>query len=65
MTEETGWSTRYESVDGNPVTGILVNEKANEEPAKVTFENKLTNDKWLSGDAYADNAFGHLEEEEG
>ena len=65
VTEETGWSTRYESVDGNPVTGILVNEKANEEPAKVTFENKLTNDKWLSGDAYADNAFGHLEEEEG
>ena len=51
VTEDTGWSWRYDCTSANSQT-------ANNETT-LTFINKLTREKWLSDDARAVNDFAH------
>ena len=56
VTEDTGWSWRYEP-QGNDKSVTL---SANNSSDTVTFTNDREKDKWLSGDAYAKNVFDYF-----
>ena len=53
VTEDTGWSWRYEP-QGNDKSVTL---SANNSSDTVTFTNDRVKDKWLGGDAYNQNKF--------
>ncbi len=53
VTEDTGWSWRYEP-QGNDKSVTL---SANNSSDTVTFTNKREQNKWLGGDAYNQNKF--------
>lgn len=53
ITEDASWSWRYETASqNNPITLTAAAESN-----VVVFTNTLKNNKWLTGDAYADNNF--------
>ncbi len=56
VTEDTGWSWRYEPEKN----GQTVTLTANTDNGTVTFTNEREKDKWLSGDAYAKNVFDYF-----
>ena len=56
VTEDTGWSWRYEPEEN----GQTVTLTANTDNGTVTFTNEREKDKWLSGDAYAKNVFDYF-----
>ena len=53
VTEKTGWSWRYDPVENGKSVTVTANGTAN-----VGFTNTRSNEKWLSGDCYKENAFG-------
>lgn len=54
VTEDTGWSWRYEAVGSNSETVAI----SQDNPGDVVIANKLINDNWLHWEAAVDNRWG-------
>ena len=59
VTEDQGWSWRYEAENGTQKAVLAPNtDTARLDAATLHFVNDRVAEYWLDGNAYAENAFG-------